>query len=517
MIGSGVAGSTMPTVDFLSRAHTTNQDRAAAVRHALDRARYAAWLEALAAAMTAFEQHRWARLGFSLRMMPRTDALNNARAAFARFESALAQDLAKPTQDAADLDAGDAAVTASARECLTLFGACLDAWDRGPWWRLGVMLRRVAGRLRLAKAEFHLPSEDARVVLDEAALWDCVAVEDLAAAGWQDGAAAALTRFQAHCRDTLFAERLSDIAARTNSVALRARLDATPGVLAPLMARTWTPGAEPLVSVIMPTFNRAALLPDAVRSVRDQTWPHWELLVCDDGGTDDSAAVVAAIGDPRVRWISLRHEGAAAARNAGLARAHGEYVAYLDSDNLWHPAYLEVMCNVMADRPAAMAAYADYTDVTLGGEAGPRLRPWPPRAFSYERLARHNFIDLNTFFHRLALTETLGSFTADLPKLQDWDLLLRYLFRESPIFVDLPLALYVRNPAVAQISQQRRLNARTTASIRARRRACYDAAVARHDRREDRALAVLAFASDKDAAQKAYAVVRAKASTASAR
>ena len=107
--------------------------------------------------------------------------------------------------------------------------------------------------------------------------------------------------------------------------------------------------SQPLISVIVPTYNRAALLREAVDSVRRQTYRHWELIVVDDGSTDDTTALLAGFAEPRLRVIRSEHTGnPARVRNAGLAVARGEYVAFLDDDDLWQPGKLAVQVPLLA-------------------------------------------------------------------------------------------------------------------------------------------------------------------------
>jgi glycosyltransferase involved in cell wall biosynthesis len=101
----------------------------------------------------------------------------------------------------------------------------------------------------------------------------------------------------------------------------------------------------PLVSVIIPTYNRADQLENALRSVLAQTYPHWQLLVVDDGSTDDTRARVAAFGQAHgvpIEYHYQANQRQAAARNTGLRHCRGEYVASLDSDDTWHPDFLAV-------------------------------------------------------------------------------------------------------------------------------------------------------------------------------
>src|SRR6516225_5774559 len=101
---------------------------------------------------------------------------------------------------------------------------------------------------------------------------------------------------------------------------------------------------EPAVSIVLPTYNRARFLPQALESIRAQTWTDWELIIVDDGSCDDTAAVVrrlAAETDRPVRYVWQENGGPAAARNAGLDLARGTYVAFFDSDDYWLPHHLE--------------------------------------------------------------------------------------------------------------------------------------------------------------------------------
>ncbi|HSY94564.1 MAG TPA: glycosyltransferase family 2 protein, partial [Steroidobacteraceae bacterium] len=99
----------------------------------------------------------------------------------------------------------------------------------------------------------------------------------------------------------------------------------------------------PAVSIIVPTFNRLRLLRRSLASVFEQTFEDWELLIADDGSGPDARAYLEALDDPRVKVLWLSHSGKpAVARNAALRAAQGEYVAFLDSDDLWVPAKLQI-------------------------------------------------------------------------------------------------------------------------------------------------------------------------------
>ena len=115
---------------------------------------------------------------------------------------------------------------------------------------------------------------------------------------------------------------------------------------------------RPLVSIVMPTYNRADTLERAVASVLAQDYAEWELIIVDDGSTDRTPEILRALtADRRIRSISTENCGAASARNQGLAAGQGEYIAYLDSDNSWRPDFLQTMI-VFLEHSDCEAAYS---------------------------------------------------------------------------------------------------------------------------------------------------------------
>jgi len=178
---------------------------------------------------------------------------------------------------------------------------------------------------------------------------------------------------------------------------------------------------SPAVSVITPTWNRADLVGAAIRSVQAQRFADWEMLVIDDGSTDNTEAVMAGFAaDPRVRFVRREHAGQCAARNHALSIARGAIVAYLDSDNVWYPGYLAAAVATYASRPEVDCAYgAMVTDAHWDKHI--LFEP-----FDRKRLEQANFIGMSTFSHRRALYERFGGFDETLTTLEDWDLILRY-------------------------------------------------------------------------------------------
>jgi len=182
-------------------------------------------------------------------------------------------------------------------------------------------------------------------------------------------------------------------------------------------------GADaPLVSIVLPTRNRAACLGEAIDSVLAQSYPHWELLVVDDGSEDDTATVLARYGDARLRSFRIAYAGSAAARNHALKQARGELIAYLDSDNTWFPGFLAGAVAAFAADPTLELAYGVLASEVHAPGALTIIAP----AFDRDFLETANYIDTNVVVHRRALYDSLGGFDESLHRMVDWDLWLRY-------------------------------------------------------------------------------------------
>ena len=134
-------------------------------------------------------------------------------------------------------------------------------------------------------------------------------------------------------------------------------------------------GEMPKVSVVMPTYNRADLLPDVVQSILGQEYRNFELLIVDDGSTDHTDQVVYSIqeGDSRVRYHKLpANKGLGFARQAGLELAHGQYIALADHDDIWMPGKLQAQVNALEAHPDIDILFADFRNINhiAGTEAG---------------------------------------------------------------------------------------------------------------------------------------------------
>jgi glycosyltransferase involved in cell wall biosynthesis len=148
--------------------------------------------------------------------------------------------------------------------------------------------------------------------------------------------------------------------------------------------------------------------------------------VIDDGSTDDTSTLLQRIRDDRLRVLHTAHGGAGAARNAGLAVARGELVAYLDTDNVWHPQFLEVLTGELAEDE--VLAYCGLHRFLVEGDRGQWHiigRKVESRPFNPVVLRRGSLIDTNAALHRRSVLDEVGGFDEGLPRFLDWDLLAR--------------------------------------------------------------------------------------------
>ncbi|MFI6304736.1 glycosyltransferase family 2 protein [Amycolatopsis thailandensis] len=186
--------------------------------------------------------------------------------------------------------------------------------------------------------------------------------------------------------------------------------------------------AAPKISVVLPTHDRAALLPRAIASIRAQRYGNWELIVVDDDSSDSTPKILAALDDPRIRTIRVAHNRVSAARNAALAEATGDVVAYLDDDNTMHPLWLKALAWAFGEHPEITAAYGGY--VIDDVEGLPRLLLKP---YSREALLKENLADTGAVAHRAGLEE--ARFDESLVEMDDWDLLLSLTAERDPLVV----------------------------------------------------------------------------------
>jgi glycosyltransferase involved in cell wall biosynthesis len=184
------------------------------------------------------------------------------------------------------------------------------------------------------------------------------------------------------------------------------------------------------VSIVLPTRNRRELLLHAIASVRAQSHTNWELVVVDDGSTDGSAEAVAALGDQRIRVVRGEGEGAAAARNRGLAVATGDWVTFLDDDNTMAPHWVKAIAR-FAQHPVSRVLYgAQLREAEPDGSGSAReVSALFITPFDQARMLETNYIDLGALAVERGVPEL--SFRADVRRFIDWEMIARLAATET--------------------------------------------------------------------------------------
>jgi glycosyltransferase involved in cell wall biosynthesis len=204
---------------------------------------------------------------------------------------------------------------------------------------------------------------------------------------------------------------------------------------------------SPMVSVILPTFNRLKYLRPAVESIFAQTLTDWELIVADDGSDSETRSYLESLVDPpRVRVIWLSHTGnCSAVRNAALREARGKYVAFLDSDDVWLPEKLELQIGALWIGTAWRWNYTGHQCIDESGDeiTLADVQPWVPYsgAISEQILRDQAMVCTPSVVAARDLIFRAGCFDEQLPLFEDYDLWLRLLTFSEVGVLDLPLVL----------------------------------------------------------------------------
>jgi glycosyltransferase involved in cell wall biosynthesis len=207
------------------------------------------------------------------------------------------------------------------------------------------------------------------------------------------------------------------------------------------------PPDHPLFSVIVPVFDAGAYLDRAIASVREQTWTDFELILIDDGSTDDAVDRACAIHDGRLRVIRQPNAGAPTALNRGVAVANGEYVALLDADDFWAPTKLERQRRDFLDHPEADLVFTGLVYVDAADEPLHLPPRRPAGFFAFEQLFADYVIGCSSAIaFRKSAMETVGDFDAAFPYMYDLDFVLRLarLRPDNVVGTPEPLTFYRR-------------------------------------------------------------------------
>ncbi|WP_209560390.1 glycosyltransferase [Frigoribacterium sp. PvP032] len=229
----------------------------------------------------------------------------------------------------------------------------------------------------------------------------------------------------------------------------RAWLDAAPALPVAAMSDD-----GPIVSVVMPVWNRAEYVSTAARSVLAQTLDDWELVIVDDGSDDATPEALArlAMTDPRIRVVHQERSGVGAARNHGIDVARGRYVAFLDSDNTWRPEFLgRTVAHLERGPERAATAALRMTSAVQGVE-------YFGTFVTYEQLKLRNYIDLNTLVVEAELLREIGGFDPMIKRWNDHDLIIRVARKTSIDYLPFIGCDYLNDDSVQRISTTQSAN-----------------------------------------------------------
>jgi glycosyltransferase involved in cell wall biosynthesis len=209
------------------------------------------------------------------------------------------------------------------------------------------------------------------------------------------------------------------------------------------------------VSVIIPTYNRAAFLAGAIESVLGQTALAAELLVIDDGSTDHTADLVAGYGEA-VRYLHQANRGPAAARNLGIRAARHDLIAFLDSDDRFVPGKLEIQTAAMRTNPSLLVSHTEEIWYRNGSHLNQKKRHRKEGGDLFARGLALCVVGMSTVMARRQLFDRVGMFDEDLPCCEDYDLWLRVSPFWEFLYIDRPLTIK-NGGRPDQVSSQYRL------------------------------------------------------------
>jgi len=201
-----------------------------------------------------------------------------------------------------------------------------------------------------------------------------------------------------------------------------------------------TTSKQPLVSVIIPTYNRGWVLREAIDSVLAQDFKDFELIVVDDGSTDNTGEILDSY-DQDLIVLRQSNKGVSAARNRGIAATAGRLVAFLDSDDLWLPPKLSSQIDFFNSNPAAVINQTEEIWIRNGVRVNPKTRHHKSSGMIFERSLGLCLVSPSAVMMKRALFDEVGLFDEDLPACEDYDLWLRISWRYPVHLIETPLII----------------------------------------------------------------------------
>lgn len=179
-----------------------------------------------------------------------------------------------------------------------------------------------------------------------------------------------------------------------------------------------------LVSIIVPTFNRARFIGAALDSVFAQTYQNWEVVIIDDGSTDDTVEVLSTYDDPRIIYVYQENQGVSGARNHGIGQCRGAMIALLDSDDEWLPTKLETQLQYMR-RHGYEICQTEEIWIRKGKRVNQPAKYAKPQGWFFESSLEMCLISPSCTMFTRAVWESIGPFDVEMPSCEDYDMWLR--------------------------------------------------------------------------------------------
>jgi len=195
-----------------------------------------------------------------------------------------------------------------------------------------------------------------------------------------------------------------------------------------------------LVSVILPTYNRAWTLKDAVDSVLSQDYPHIELIVIDDGSKDNTQAVLESYKN-KIKVIKQENSGVSAARNAGIKKSSGQLIALLDSDDVWDKRKISCQVDFFKRNPGAMICQTEEIWIRNGKRVNPKAKHKKPSGMIFEPSLNLCLVSPSAVMMRRQLFDMKGYFNEDFTVCEDYDLWLRISLTLPVFLIDKPYTI----------------------------------------------------------------------------
>ena len=214
---------------------------------------------------------------------------------------------------------------------------------------------------------------------------------------------------------------------------------------------------EPMISVIIPVYNRVELLPESINSVINQTYKNYEIIIIDDGSSTDIKRIIQKFKNPNIKYVKHnKNKGAAVARNTGIKVSKGKYIAFQDSDDEWHPEKLEKQMKKIRNTPKKIGVV--YTGNLKYYKNGQKYIPdstiKKKEGNIHNELLRRSFIATDCLLLKRECFNKCDNFDVRLPRLQDWELCIRLSKYYNFLFIDEPLLISNYSPTSISENKQ---------------------------------------------------------------